>query len=187
MRAALALASLLLLAGCFGGSNGGTSGDTSSTDPTPEPEDDNGVLYVTFEADAPSTLEVPFPTLDSCRSPQDWMAGDVTAANATAELRDAGDGRTGKIVAITGQGRVSWSSQIELGPPCQTFRYDPWSIDPDADDGAVEVRLASGSIPHASVLVRSVRETCGNATLYDGVPGAEWSAFAGNTIPVSCG
>lgn len=184
----IALPILLAFAGCLGGGGGGgsTSGDT--TGPVREPEDDNGVLHVTFEAGGTSTLEVPFPSLDACLTPENWMAGNITG-NAETELRDASDGRSGKVLALAGTGSVSWSSQIALGPPCQTlgFRYDPWSIDPDAADGTTEARVSSGSVAQASVLVRYVRDTCGNATLYEGEPGSGWTAFTGRTIPVSCG
>lgn len=186
MKAA-SLAALLVvaLAGCSEGDDG-PGPDAPKPSSSPPPEGDNGVLYVEFQSDGPATLEVPFPSLDSCLTPQAWMAGHISATNATAHLRNATDGRTGHVVAISGQGHVTWSAQVELGSRCQPFRYDPWSVDPDPADGVLDVRLASGPVAHASVLARMCRDGGGSATLYDGEPGTSWSQLQGRTIPVTC-
>lgn len=188
LRPALAAGLLLALAlaGCSGDGNGGGSTTSTSDEPAPPPEEDNGVFHVTFEADGEATLEVPFPSLDSCRTPEHWMGGDQTG-NAQAVVREAADGRTGPVLALTGSGSVSWSSQIPPGDQCQTLRYDPWSTEPEAPDGTAEARVSAGTVGHAMVLVRLVRETCGNATLYEGTPGPGWTALPGRSLPVSCG
>jgi hypothetical protein len=78
--------------------------------------------------------------------------------------------------------RSEWSVQIELGPECQTFRYDPWSIDPDADNGTVEVRVTEGEVSLVTVLVRRVRDGTGEAVLYEGTPSGDgWTALAEKT------
>jgi hypothetical protein len=183
---ASSLVALVLLAGCSGGGTG-DGGPTTSQEPSEPlpPEEDNGVFHVAFTADSPATLEVPFPHLDSCMAPQDWMAGNVTFAGGTAELRNATDGRTGHVLALSGQGQVSWSSQAALKPVCNTLRYDPWSVDPDPADGTVDVRAAEGTVTAPSVLVRWVRDNCGNATLYEGEAGSGWSSLQGRVIPVA--
>lgn len=193
MRAALAAAILLAvaLAGC--------STETHRPDPTttgpsetgspPPREPDSGVFQVDFESDAPATLEVPFPHLDACLQPEDWMNGTASSANAVPEVRDASGGRTGRVLAVSGQGAVHWAVQVNLTgrPPCQPIRHDPWSVDPDPADGTVDVRVADGSVVHAAVLVRWIRSGCGEATLYDGRPaGDSWSALSGTTIPAGC-
>lgn len=200
-----AVVSLVLLAGCFGGGGdgGGPSGDPSPTTSASacqpaagersttrgpsapmSPEDDNGVFYVAFCSEGPATLEVPFPHLDACMAPQDWMAGDLSVAG-NATVRDAGDGRAGQVLALSGEGQVSFTSQVALKEPCATLRHDPWSVDPDPADGTVEVRAAAGEVDSPSVLVRWMREGCGNATLHEGEAGAGWSALAGRSVPVA--
>jgi hypothetical protein len=155
-----------------------------------EPEEDNAVLQVAFHANASAALEVPFPHLDSCLQPEHWMNGTLKAEGAVPEMRDATPDRTGRVLALSapGAGDVQWQSQLSLGghPQCQTFRYDPWSTEPDPQGEAVDVR-ASGDVSRLSILVRWVRGGCGNATLYEGVaaPGA-WSTLAGRTIPAGC-
>ncbi len=174
---AFLLSTAALSSGCFDGK--GSDGSPS--------EADNGVFHISFQASGPATLEVPFPTLESCQAPTEWMDGDVEAENATVEMRDASDGRTGQVVAVTGEGRVFWSVQIDLKDPCQPLRFDPWSIDPDVEGDYVEVRSSAGAPAEPTVLVRWVRSGCVYATLYEGEPApAQWSSLHGRTIPVSC-
>ena len=198
-RLACAVAFALAIAGCA--SPGGptnpdmpqvttTSSSASESTAPPPPEDDNAVFIVSFEAAGESTLEVPFPTIDSCRSPEDWMAGTVAKENATAEVRDVSGNRTGRVIAVTGQGKVTWSSQITPGPRCETLRHDPWTIDPDPEGedrgNAVEVRASDWMPAQATVMVRLVRDHCGNATMYQGIPGNDWGPLEGRTMPASC-
>jgi hypothetical protein len=181
---AACLAVGLLLAGCFGGD----APDGPGTTTPEEPEDDNGVLHVTYESNGVSTVEIPFPALDSCRTPEDWMSGGPDVQGAVPEVRDVTGDRTGRVLALTAPaaGPVSFSAQIPLGPECQTLRYDPWSIDPDRDDGALEVRVTEGEVSSLSVVVRRVRDGCGEATLYDGTPGTAWTALERRMAPAGC-
>ena len=167
------------------GGDGGNGGG-STVEPTAEPESDSGVLDVTIQSDGAATIEVPFPTLDSCRTPEHWMAGGASADGVVPELREATGERAGQVLALsTRDERAEWSVQIELGPACQTLRYDPWSIDPDAENGTVEVRLTAGEVSLVTVLVRRVRDGSGEAVLYEGVPGEGWTALAHKaTVPV---
>jgi hypothetical protein len=191
MRAILLLALLsgLSLSGCYDthrpgdGGDGGGDGDG----PTPEPESDTGVLQVLFQATGPTTLEVPFPTLDSCRGPQDWMAGQPSVDGARHDLGNITGDRTGSVLVLTAvaSGPVSWMVQIPLGPACQTLRYDPWSIDPDPEGETVDVRVTEGEASSVSVLVRRVRDGSGEATMYEGnVTAGTWTPLPGRTIPV---
>jgi hypothetical protein len=180
----VAVVASLALAGCsYKTGRPGGSVDTGTSAPPPEPEDDSGVLAIAFHSEGPATIEVPLPSLDSCRAADAWMEGEVSAQGASVELRDATAGRHGRVLAVTGQGDVSWSTQIELGPVCNNIRYDPWSIDPDANGTAVEVRVAEGEVSGPSVLVRRVRDDCIEATLYEGeVAGNDWTALEGRTL-----
>jgi hypothetical protein len=146
-------------------------------------------LQVTFESSAPAEVQVPFPHLDMCLQPTDWMSAPATASNSTARVLDASDGRTGQVLAVRGTGRVSWAVQLNTTghSTCQTFRADPWSIDPDPQDTTVDVRVAEGTVSAASLLVRWVRDGCGDATLYDGTPpSGSWSRLEGRTVPAGC-
>jgi hypothetical protein len=193
MRAPPLLAVVILAAVAFAGCSydthrpDGEDGQGGDDGPTAEPEGDSGVLQVLFEATGPTTLEVPFPTLDSCRSPEDWLAGEPTVQGARQELRNASGDRTGRVLALTavGSGSVSWMVQIPLGPACQTLRYDPWSIDPDPEADTVEVRATEGQASTVSVLVRRVRDGIGEATNYEGnATTGTWTALQGRTVPI---
>lgn len=190
MRATLVLALLsgLSLAGCYDTHRpGDEGGDGDGDGPTPEPEGDTGVLQVLFQATGETTLEVPFPTLDSCRAPQHWMEGEPSVDGARHDLRNVTGDRDGTVLVLTsvGSGQVSWMVQIPLGPACQTFRYDPWSVDPDPDGETVDVRVPEGAASSVSVLVRRVRDGSGEATLYEGnVTAGGWTPLPGRTIPV---
>jgi hypothetical protein len=170
-----------------GSGNGGDGADGSDDGPTAEPEDDSGVLDITIESDGAAVVEVPFPTLDSCRSPQAWMEGGASVEGAVPELRDPTGDRTGKVLALTTMAeRAEWSVQIELGPVCNTLRYDPWSIDPDADNGTVEVHVTQGEVSLVTVLVRRVRDGSGEAVMYEGTPaGDDWTFLPEKTtVPI---
>ena len=193
----LALAALLLslaVAGC--------SYETGRPDDSPSPgdgtttgdgdgsDDNSGVLSISFEATGPATLEVPFPSLDSCQAPEDWMGSEPTVQGAIPELRNATGDRTGRILALTAPaaGSVSWMAKIQLRPQCQTLRFDPWSVEPDEQDGALVVHLVDGEVTGLMVLVRQVRDCSGEAALWEGnaTLGA-WSRLEGRTAPAGCG
>lgn len=184
--AAFLLLSTLALPGCFGWDDGteGTT-DPPTTPNAPVDETDNAVFYVMFEASEESTIEVPFPTLDSCRGPEQWMAGNLTG-DAVATVHAADEGRDGPVLSLTGNGSVEWTSQISPGPPCQTLRHDPWSIEPDPEGTTTEMRIKAGVVQHAMVVVRLVRGGCGNATMYEGSPGGAWTPLDGHDTPVGC-
>src|SRR5688500_6684717 len=114
MRALLVAGRLLSLAvaGCSyetgrpddggeGGGDGGGGDGGSDDGPTAEPESDSGVLSITLESDGAATIEVPFPPLDSCRSPEDWMEGGASVEGAVPELRDATGDRSGRVLALS--------------------------------------------------------------------------------------
>jgi hypothetical protein len=195
MRGPLPVALLLLatvLAGCSGGSHrppAGDAGDDPSASPL-EPEEDNAVFQVEFTVPDAATVEVPFPHLESCLQPEHWLNGTTEVSGAVPELRDASEGRSGRVLSLAAQGggKVRWSSQVDLAdhPTCQNVRADPWSTDPDPTDNSVEVRVTQGSASGISLLARWVRGGCGQATLYEGEPGQGWTALEGRTIPAGC-
>lgn len=174
-------------AGCFGGAGDGSgSGGTTTVADTPRPEeDDSGVFHVQFDAQGEATLEIPFPTLDTCRTPEHWMGGNLTT-NGQAVVREATDGRAGPVLALTGAGSVAWSSQIVLGDVCNTLGYDPWTTDPDPEGEAVEARVTAGSVTAASAVVRIARSNCLDAVFYEGQPVGAWTALAGRGGPEPC-
>jgi hypothetical protein len=194
MRAALALPLLLAvaLAGCSVDTHRPPASTSQGPIPSAEPEPDGAVLQVAFRANATVTVEVPFPHMDSCLQPEHWMNGTTRADGAVPELREASGERSGRVLALAapGAGDVQWQAEVPLAehPPCQTLRYDPWSTEPDPQDGTVDVR-ADGDASGITVLVRWVRGGCGNATLYEGAATADgWSALPGRTIPAGgCG
>ena len=194
MRALLVavLLSSLVLSGCSyktgrpddsgdggDGAGNGDGGDNGSDGPPPTEEEDSGVLNIVVESNGAAVIEVPFPTLDSCRAPEDWMAGEANVEGAVPELRDATGDRTGRVLALSLRDtRAEFSVQIPLGDACQTLRYDPWSIDPDAEDGAAEVHVTEGDVSLVTVLVRRVRDGSGEAVMYEGTPPrGEWTAL----------
>lgn len=169
----------LAFAGCTVETHRPDGTATPTPEPTSGPEGDSGVLDVTVESDGAATLEVPFPNLDSCRSPEDWMGAEPSVTGAVPDLRDATGNRSGRVLVLqTRAERAEWSVQIPLGPACQTFRHDPWSIDPDLDDGRVEVHVTAGDVSLVTVLVRRVRDGAGEATLFEGEPAVgAWTAL----------
>jgi len=186
MRIAWLVLALVALAGCGQTYRPAATPSDTSSQATVPPEADNAVLEVDVSAAGTTTVEVPLPHLDTCLQPAEWLAGHGTARNATAALRSID---RGQVVAVTTTAGGSWSVQINTTgrPTCETFRYDPWSIDPDVNETQVEVRATQGEVAHASVLVRWVRGGCGQATMYDGTPAAGWTTLDGRTIPAgSC-
>jgi hypothetical protein len=187
----LACAASLLLAAVLAAGCATHRPATAGADaPSPTYEADSAVLDVEFSAagGGSAVLEVPLPRLDMCLQPQEWMNGTPTARGASAALRQSD---RGAVVAVTGSGNASWAVQLATQgrQTCAEFRTDPWSTDPDPGNGTVEVYLDPGAGPvgHASVLVRWIRNGCGEATLYDGVPEPGiWTALAGRTIPAGC-
>src|SRR5688572_27397225 len=105
LQAAPLLVLALALPGCFGWGGGDDGQGVGPTSNPPVDEDDNAVFYVLFEASEESTIEVPFPTLDSCRAPEQWMGGTLTG-DAVAAVRAADEGREGPVLALTGNGSV---------------------------------------------------------------------------------
>lgn len=193
MRATLAFPLLLAaaLAGCGDthrppADHGGDGGPTG----TVAPEPDSAVFQVAFRASAGATVEVPFPHLDACVQPGDWMNGTAEAQGVVPALRDASEGRTGRVLELTAPaaGEAQWESRLDLAahPPCQTLRFDPWSTEPEPQGDSVDV-LARGEVSELTVLVRLVRGGCGNATLHEGTAqDGSWSTLAGRTIPAGC-
>jgi hypothetical protein len=167
------------------GSSSGDGGDGDSSDDgsSAGPEEDSAVFQVTVSSDGAAVVEVPFPTLDSCRSPEHWMEGQPSVQGAIPELREVTGDRTGKVLALSTRAQeAEWWVQIAPGPTCQTFRYDPWSIEPDADNGTLEVRVTQGQVANVTVLVRQVRDGVGHATRYEGTPsGNGWTALPATT------
>lgn len=191
MRSLLApLLLCLALAGCSVDTHRPDSPASSSGAPetTAPPEGDGAVFDITLETDGAATIEVPFPTMDSCRAPEHWMDAEPAVDGAVPSLANATGDRTGRVLVLTTRAaHAEWSAQIDLGPACQTLRYDPWSIDPDAEDGALEVHVTSGTVSSVQVVVRHVRDGCGEAVLHEGAPGDGWTALESRSVPVgSC-
>ncbi|MHB1261085.1 MAG: hypothetical protein ACYC2H_05155 [Thermoplasmatota archaeon] len=167
----------LTLAGCSFDTHRPDGPGPTTSEPTPEPEGDSGVLNIVIESDGSAVVEVPFPHLDSCRAPEDWMSGEPNVEGAVPDLRNATGDRAGRVLVLqTRAERAEWSVQVPLGPACATLRYDPWSIDPDLEDGRVEVHVTEGDVTLVTVLVRRVRDGAGEATLFEGQPtGNGWT------------
>lgn len=105
---------------------------------------------VMVEGDAGITIAVPLPHGSQCLSPDDWEGAQVATHNADVTWRHVDDDGSGN------QGHTMWVVLDEGGdaqavlnttakPTCNTFRYDPWSLDPDPPGDNLTVLLASGS------------------------------------------
>lgn len=173
LAAALAVAALLALAGC-----------ASNLQGVPDPIHPPKSLYATFavHVDANVTVGVPLPHLDRCLAPEAWAAGTATARDAKWHLQ-AVDRGTVLWVEAAGPGSVQLRIGLEDHPPCQTFRYDPWSVEPDPADGTLEVQGAAGAAG-LKVEVLEWVGACGDASSYAGaVGGMGWQVLRAQGDP----
>ena len=129
--------------------------------------------HMLVTADAPLVVGVPFMHGELCLDAATWMAGRIELRNATlrsGEVRHGGVGGTLLLVNFTAPGEVSLWLNTSARPRCDTFRYDPWSIDPEPEEGTVTVDLKSGT---GKLLVRTATaakgERCAEVVDHAGV------------------
>lgn len=94
------------------------------------------------------TVAVPFPHGSQCLSKFDWESAKVIADHAQVSWRTVdSEGVTGDVmwVVLDEDGSAYAWLNTTAKPECQTFRYDPWSIEPDPSDGNLTLLLAGGS------------------------------------------
>ncbi len=94
-----------------------------------------------IESSGRGVVAAPFPHLDRCLNTEDWRSAVATTSNATVEIRTVDfEARTGDLVwgAFDNAGFVELRLDLTK-PACQTFRYDPWSIEPDPSEGNLTV------------------------------------------------
>lgn len=211
-RTVAGIVALLLLAGCAStapapsatttspaGTHAGSGSSSASASPHPSTSSSGASqmcpphcfegrrlhLEVVVADRAPRQVGVPFPHGAWCLQPDQWSQ-QAPAHNATAGLRDAGAGRSGTVlwVASSGQGSVQWSVDVTNRSTCATFRYDPWSIDPDPADGTLDVQ-ADGASP-VIVYVGDEHGPCTTYTQYNGTTAAGWSTLAEGWNGTAC-
>jgi hypothetical protein len=178
--ASLLVLACLLSSGCLFTA---PSRDGATTDPTSCAPDTyrlgpagcvsyhNYVLEVFGFGEGSYSVGVPFPHGDWCLQPDQWVLQDG-AENAVGELRHV---ERGDVAWITAQGssHIAWRVNVTGRATCQTFRYDPWSTDPDPSNETVEVK-AEGSA-RITVAVSEPNGACTPVTQYAGNVTAGWT------------
>lgn len=177
MRLALWLAVLFLAAsGCF--SEPAARNDPPVAVPCPPSCAGNHTLSLVVELVAMGTHSVgtPFPHGAWCLQPQEWSVAATSPRTraATAELRST-ENATLLWVTSGGNGRFHASIDLANRSECQTFRYDPWSIEPDPADGMLDI-LADGAY-EVYVGVEHRRGSCTDFETFHGQAQQGWNAI----------
>lgn len=169
----LALLALSALAGCTT-APGDTNSTTTSTDspscdtPTTAhccPPGERWLAYgctpppfarLRIESSGRGVVASPFPHLDRCLDSTDWQTATPTSNQAEHSFRHVDvDDTSGDLVwgAFDAAGFVELRLNLTKAQ-CQTFRFDPWSIEPDPADGELWVfadRAGLNAVVHLEV------------------------------------
>ncbi len=139
-------------------------------------------VHLLVTTDGAGRIGVPFPHLDRCLSAEDWGGAWDRQAPTTLVTSDRGD-----VVQLVAAASSSSERVLNLTKPtCQTFRYDPWSIEPDPKDGTLEVQ-ADRAIGITVTVRTSDGGGCWTATLYSGATAAGWTTLTSKDGPrTSC-
>lgn len=119
---------------------------------------------------------VPFPHGAWCLTGDDWLEGmQETKSLEEYSVRDV---ERGKVLWLQGRGedsrfvaRVDVTNRTE----CQTLRYDPWSVDPDAAEGTMEA--TSEALVNFTVYVRTARGGCVDLRQYMAEVSGGWQTL----------
>lgn len=130
-------------------------------------------LIVAFDDQGAHQAGVPFPHGSWCLQPSDWSSRGA-GRNATAEVRSVDRGQV-LWVASTGQGSVEWWVDVTNRSTCETFRYDPWSIEPNPADGTVDVQADSAA--RLQVYLDDEHGPCTLVTQYNGTTMSGWATL----------
>jgi hypothetical protein len=111
------------------------------------------------------------------------MTADQQTTSAETTMRNATLDR-GELLAVhaTRQTHAELVLNLTGHPICQTFRYDPWSTEPDPKDGTLDVHA-----DHAVGLTVTVRTSDGNGcwttTTYRGTTANGWATLQADDDP----
>lgn len=189
---ALAIAVLLLLAGCAAPSSTSTHHDETShghgrctSDTGCEPREDAFTLRLDVHVVGPFVLDVPTSTGSWCLQTQAWKDALQSETNARVDVMDADMGRTGQVLRITGSDNSLVVAKIPTATlaRCETFRYDPWSIDPDVTDG---IEMKAEGNPHVVLVLSDGHGDCWTSTEYQGSVGPDWTRLAAKDSGTVC-
>jgi hypothetical protein len=135
--------------------------------------DQGSYVTVTVRVPQGGTVDVPLPHADRCLPPSGWSVQG--ASNATATLRTVERGEVYTVMAAAG-GVVTLAIDKSPYPSCQTFRADPWSVDPDPEDGSLPVNATVATA--LRVEVHDVSRYCYTDADFEGTAGPGWTTLA---------
>lgn len=187
----------IVLAGCFSAQtrSGESPAETRTATPYPtdcQPygtgsQDCTDIILAVFSNHTGSVqLGIPYPHGSWCLTGEQWIAGIRTPQEANGQLF-ASD--RGQVIALTGPGPLNWHSRIITSHlnTCQTFRYDPWSTEPDlAEDEGLDIYVWEGQLTSLEVVTRSggcwhTSQYIANGTMAEG-----WNRLVHNPRPMVC-
>lgn len=189
----LAVILTIVLAGCASAPEPTTSErPTCAENCMAEPNGRAFAFHVRAESSKPFDLSVGLPHAAWCLQPQEWMAAVTDEDRVTVRLAEAPEGRTGWVLQVSSvareagivEGQVSARINVTNRAECQTLRFDPWSTDPDAEDGAPEVFGTPGTF--VMVATHDIQGTCWIATAYEAVLGDAWTPLPYHTSGEVC-
>lgn len=140
------------------------------------------VLEVFGYAEGAYQVGVPFPHGAWCLQPDQWVLQDG-AENAVGELRQVDRGTVAWITA-QGSSHIAWRMNVTGKATCKTFRYDPWSTDPDPANDTVEVKAEGAA--RITVAVSEPDGPCTPVTQYAGNVTSGWTALPKGFTGTSC-
>jgi hypothetical protein len=165
------LAASMLVSGCIQGP--AESGDQKMA--CLEGDDcafeDQMTVRIAFDGAGPRVLRVPLPTGDWCLQPSQWTLGPGTALGSINQTE------RGAMLQVAAGGDFRFEAHVKTQglATCQTFRYDPWTIDPDPADGTVDVH--SDAPGRVTFDVEDRRGGCWTTTTYEGAVSAGWTTL----------
>ncbi len=127
-------------------------------------------LQLFISVRAGGEVGVPLPHGSWCLPPQDWAV--TQSFNATATLRTVDRGQVFWVVAER-NGSLTVAINLEGRSACQTFRYDPWSVDPDPQGDAMPINATVAT--QVSIQVQEVSGYCYSSDPYTGTAGPGWT------------
>lgn len=182
----------LLLAGCTkpydkeGDPGDGVVDCTPGIDGCPCPEDtrqgeggcdsvDSILIDVHAVGQGSTEVGVPFPHGAWCLTGDDWLEG-MQETRSLEEFSVRGVDR-GQVLWLQGRDDSRFVSRVDVTnrTPCETLRYDPWSIDPDPAEATVEV--TSQDAVSFTIYVRTARGGCVDLRQYAGDADGGWTTL----------
>lgn len=123
-----------------------------------------------------AVVEAPFPHLDRCLSPDDWRPG----LDPNLTLVQGERGWVLHLANASGQASIDYTAK----PKCETFRFDPWSIDPDPTNATLDVWASAAAHVDVQTMYALADGWCWTTQHDVGDVGPGWTALAGTTQTV---